>query len=405
MSAGMQKEISRSILDMEMQKEVSRSILDQELSDSSTESRVVWFQHMQETQPIRDRPEYNLWEVFRYKDVQQVLLDYTTFSVDKCLPEAFPCALGKSDPPEHRQIRSLVSKAFSPRRIEELRLRIGQIVDELLEQVSASEKPNLVTQLADPLPGRIIAEMLGLPRQDQERFQRWSNQLIGQMLGITNPDNTELITYFSDLLDERKRDPRDDLMSALLAAEENGTHLTRATILDMCLELMTAGHPTTTRLLSYAFQRFSQHPEIYQALRDDPSLIPGAIEETLRYDFALDMWRTARYDTVLDGHEIKAGQYVIAWTGAANFDKTYFPHASQFDIRRSPNPHLTFGHGAHVCLGHSLARLEARIALERVVARFSEIALNPEVQITDQILSKPIQFLDMLLGASGFPKS
>jgi cytochrome P450 len=387
---------------MEMQKEVSKSILDQELSDSSTEPRVAWFHHMQEIQPIRYRPEYNMWEVFRYKDVQQVLLDHATFSVDKCLPEAFPGALGKSDPPEHRLIRSLVSQAFSPRRIAELTPRLVQIVDELLERASASETKNLVTQLANPLPGRVIAEMLGLPQQDQERFQQWSDQLIGQMLGVWNPDNTELIHYFSDLLNERKRNPRNDLMSALLAAEENGTHLTRATIIDMCLELMTAGHPTTTRLLSYALQRFSQHPEIYQALRDDPSLIPGAIEETLRYDFALDMWRTARHDTVLSGHEIKAGQYVIAWTGAANFDETYFPQSSQFDIRRSPNPHLTFGHGVHVCLGHPLARLEARIALERIVAQFPEIRLDPEqpVPVMDQILAKPIQFLDILLTVS-----
>jgi len=388
-----------------MNTKVSRYILDKELSASSMEERVAWFHRMQKTQPVHYRPEYDMWEVFRYKDVLQVLLDHATFSVDKCLPETFPCALGKSDPPEHRQIRSLVSKAFSPHRIEEFKPLVGKIVDELLEQAKASGKTNLVTELAEPLPGRVIAKVLGLPAEDQERFQQWSNQLIGQMLGITNPDNSEIIQYFADLLNERKRAPRADLMSAFLAAEENGTHLARQKIIELCMELMTAGHPTTVRLLTYALQRFARQPEIYQALRNDPSLIPGAIEETLRHDFALDMWRTVRHDTVLSGQEIKAGQLVIAWTGAANFDETYFPNSKQFDIRRSPNPHLTFGHGIHVCLGNQLARLEARVALEKIVAQFSEIRLDTELSMPskDQVLSKPMQFLNVILAAESSP--
>ena len=150
--------------------------------------------------------------------------------------------------------------------------------------------------------------------------------------------------------------------------------------------------------MTYAFQRFCLHPEIYQALRADPSLIPGAIEETLRYDFNHDLWRTARHDTVLSGQQIKAGQYVVAWTVAANFDETYFPHSEQFDIRRSPNPHLTFSHGVHVCLGAPLARLESRIALEWIVTHFSDIRLDPEkpVQRMDKISSMLIQSFGIL---------
>ena len=382
----------------EMPKKLSKQILFSEFSPS-IESQVAWFHHMQETQPMRYRPEYNMWEAFRYKDVEQVLLDHATFSVEKKPLEPLVFKLSTVDPPRHRQLRSLVSKAFTPHRIEEFTPRLVKIIDELLERAIARGKMNVVTELAYPLPARVIAEILGLPSEDQERILQWSYQLLGQVVGVWDPDNNELFNYFSDLLNERKRDPRNDLMSTLLAAEENGTHLTREEIILFCLELMAAGNVPTTVLLSWSLRRFCQHPEIYQALRDDPSLIPGTIEETLRYDFyPSNVWRTARHDTVLGGHEIKADQYVVAWMGAANFDETYFPHSEQFDIRRSPNPHLTFGRGIHHCIGAPLGRLEGRIALERVVAHFSEIRLDPEnpVQYMDQISSRIIQSLGIL---------
>src|SRR5437763_3406743 len=217
------------------QKELSKMTLIKEL-DPSIESRVVWFRHMQETQPVRYRPEYNLWEVFRYKDVQQVLLDYSSFSSEYSQPEGLPFVLGKSDPSHHRQLRALVTKVFTPRRIEELTPSLSKIVDGLLELVIARGKMNVVTELAYPLPVRVIIEMLGLPPADQERFRKWAYQLSGQSMGAWNPDHNELLYYFSDLLNKRKRDPREDLISALLAAEENGAHLTRQEIIYMCLE-------------------------------------------------------------------------------------------------------------------------------------------------------------------------
>ena len=367
----------------EAHKESSRTPFERE-AGLSTEARVAWFHHMQETQPIRYHPEYNLWEVFRYKDVQHVLSDYATFSAEKSQSQNFPGALSRFDPPHHRQLRALVSKAFTPRKIEALTPRLIQLTDELLERARAKGKMNVVPDFTDLLPTRVIAEMLGVPFADQERVRQWSYQLVDLALGISNPDYTELLQYFSDQLNERKREPRADLMSSLLAAEENGTRLTREEIIHMCLELIAAGHVTTTMLLTGALYRFCQHPEFYQTLRDDPSLIPGAIEEMLRYDFSFaNQRRTARHDTVLGGHEIKAGQDVGVWAGAANFDETYFPHAAQFDIRRSPNPHLTFGYGIHVCLGAPLTRLESRIALERIVTHFSDI--RPD-------LERPLQF-------------
>ena len=372
---------------MEMQNQLNRGILFRELGPA-IESQVAWYHEMQEKQPIRYRPEYNLWEVFRYKDVQQVLLDYDTFAKGN-----------QYDPAKHRSRRVLISKAFTPRRIEELTPRLIEIIDELLEPARARGSMNGVTGLAYPLPVRVIAEMLGLPLTDQERFQQWSYQLLGQLMGVEQSDNKELLQYFSDLLNERKRAPRADLMSALLAAEEDGVSLTHAEIIGLCLELMFAGNVTTSMLLSFALLRLCQHPEIYQALRDDPSLIPGFIEETLRYDFSPShLWRTAHHDTVLCGQEIKAGQLVVAWTAAANFDETYFPQSAQFDSKRSPNPHLTFGYGIHVSLGSALARLEGHLVLERLAAHFSELRLDPEkpIEYAHQISSRLIQSFDVL---------
>lgn len=346
---------------------------------NSTESRIAWHRHIQETQPIRYRPEYDSWEVFRYKDVKQVVSDYATFSIEKSMPECFPSVLAKCDPPQHRQTRGFMLKGFTSRRIAELTPQIVQIVDELLEPAKASGRLDVGAAFNYPLSARVVADLLGLPPEDQTRFEQWAYQLFAELMGALKRDNTEVLQYFSELLNQRQRDPGNDLMSALLAEEENNTHVTREEIILLCVELMAAGDATTAVLLGRAFFCLCQHPEIYQALRDDPSLIPGAIEEILRYEFAgLSVLRTARHDIVFDGHDIKAGQYVVAWVGAANFDETYFPEASQFDIRRSPNPHLTFSHGVHYCLGAPLARLVVQTALERVVAHFSEMRLDPD---------------------------
>ncbi len=381
------------------QNESPRSQLVRELG-SSTEEDIALFHHWQETQPIRYRPEYHLWEVFRYKDVKRVLSDSTTF-----VKESRP------DPAQYRKRRGFMSSAFTLRRIEALTPRLIQIVDELLEPARAAGKMHVTTQLASPLPVRVISELLGLPRSDQERIQQWSHQ---HAIGV--PDKNESFLYFSDLLDERKRDPRDDFMSGLLAAEEsddlisrlvaaqkNETQLTREEMISICYELLMTGYFPVMMLLNWALYRLCRHPEIYQALRTDPSLIPGAIEEMLRYDVAgSPLQRMALHDTVLGGHQIKAGEIVIAWTGAANCDETYFPQSERFDIRRSPNPHLTFGYGIHFCPGHALARLEVRTVLERIVTHFTELRLDTEhpVQFMDQTWSRLIQSLDVLFISS-----
>jgi cytochrome P450 family 109 len=347
--------------------------------DNSPEAHADWYRLMHETQPVRYQPDYDLWEVFRYDDVQRVLTEHATFSAEVLLEGFMDVGGFSTDPPQHRRYRTLAGKAFTPRRIAELGPRITAIVDEILEQSRAEGKIDIVEQLAYPLPVRVIGEMLGVPLKDAERFRYWSYQLLGFIPNKKDPTNSELMGYFVDQLKQRQKEPRNDLMSALLAAEMDGEHLTFDEVLNMCIALLVAGNVTTTVLLSLAASRFVKQPEIFQQLRADPSLIPGAIEELLRHDFVgASFMRIARCDTTIGGHEIKEGQLVMAWLSAANFDETHFPHAERFDIRRSPNPHMTFGHGIHFCLGAPLARFEGKIALERMVACWSEMAADPE---------------------------
>jgi cytochrome P450 family 109 len=353
-------------------------------TDSSPEAQAAWYRTMHETMPVRYQPEHDVWEVFRYDDVERVITDYSTFSAGVLL-EGFSDVKGlNSDPPDHRRYRTIAGKAFTPRRVAQLEPRIIAIIDEILER--AEGKLDIVEQLAYPLPVRVIGEMLGVPMEDKERFRVWSYQLLGMMPNKEDPTNSELYNYFAHMLDLRKVEPRDDLISALLAAEMDGERLTAEEVQQLCVGLLAAGNVTTTVLLSLAVRRFVQQPEIYQQLRANPALIPGAIEEILRYDFAhMSFMRVACRDTTIGGHEIKEGQHVLAWLAAANVDETHFAHADQFDIKRSPNLHLTFGHGIHYCLGAPLARIEGRIAIERMIALWSDIRADPE---------HPIQYIN-----------
>ncbi|TMC16759.1 MAG: cytochrome P450 [Chloroflexi bacterium] len=357
-------------------------------SGSAMESRVAWYHCMQEKQPVRYRAEYNLWEVFGYQEVQQILLDHGTFSSEKKPSGGLPLGLGMSDPPRHCQLGRLVSQALTPGRLGELRPRLVRFIDEILEAAIGKKRMNILSELAYPLPVRVMGELLGVPPTDRQRFEGWSYQLYRQMLGVSELKKDEIVGYMSELVNERKSKLGEDLVSALLVAEDDGVRLTDEEIISVCLELMMAGNMSVTILLSSVLARLCRQPKLYQALRQDPSLIGGAIEETLRYDMStINVWRTARHDTVLQGQEIKAGQYIVCWTEAANFDERYFADALRFDMRRSPNPHVSFGHGIHACLGAALARLEARVALERMVAHCPAMGLD---------LEKPVQLMEDL---------
>lgn len=378
-----------------------RTLLRQEMG-RTPEEHAAWFRRMQETQPVSFQPEYNLWEVFRYEDIQRVLFAHETFSCEYVRIAGLPDVddLGNTDPPRHQQLRTLVSKVFTPRSISQLAPRITAIVDRLLDRVMMDGRMDIAMQFAFPLPVLMIADLLGVPPEDKDRFIRWSYQLMGAIPNPHDPNYKELTDYFREILIQREKEPHDDLMSALLTAEAAEEHLTRDEIIAICATLLMAGHITTTMLITLAIRRFDRNPEIYDALRADFSLIPGALEEVLRYDFSTShLIRIVKRDTMLGGQPIKKGQVVAAWTAAANFDETVFPRGDQFDIRRSPNPHITFGHGVHVCLGAPLARLESKIAFERILERMEDIRCDTQNPATFMQTSSFIQNLPILFKA------
>lgn len=367
----------------------------------------AWFQEMRDTQPVWLDEKSGSWHVFRYADVHTVITDYNLFSSET--RPALPAATeGKSDrrlssqlhtiltmdPPQHHQYRGLVSSAFTPRALDHLRGRIAEVTQELLDEVRPMGKIDFVESIAYPLPTIIIAEMLGVPVSDRQRFKRLADALFPQQLSnaktnqpeensSNEPDGLrlaralgEIFDYFEGLLEERKRAPRHDMISSLLAAEVDGKHLSNEDTISFCNLLLLAGHITTTSLLSQAIRCFDEHPETLARLRKEPELIPGAIEEVLRY--ASPFWgagRRTRAAVTVAGITIPEDAMVFPWLASANRDDKRIPEPERFDITRTPNRHLAFGHGIHFCIGAPLARMEASIALSMILKQLPDLRL------------------------------
>jgi len=340
---------------------------------------------MREEQPVYFNPQYRFWQVFRYEDVQRVLSDYASFSSGfggDQERDPLSASLISMDPPRHRQLRNLVTQAFTPRSVAQLSNRITTIVNTLLDEVAARGRMDIIDDLAYPLPVIVIAEMLGIPHEDRERFKVWSDAVVG----ASNPEGgnpqAEMSTYFLNMISQRSREPKDDLITALLNAQIDGQHLNQRELLGFCILLLVAGNETTTNLIGNALLCFDEHPEVMEQLRSEPALIPGAIEEVLRYRSPVQyMYRRAVSDVTIRDQEIRTGQMVLAWIGSANRDEAQFPDPDSFDIRRTPNRHIAFGHGIHFCLGAPLARLEAKIALTLLLKRFHEIQRVRDVSL------------------------
>ena len=290
------------------------------------------------------------------------------------------------DPPDHTRLRSLVAKAFTPRVVEAMRPRIQQIVDDLLDAVQASGRMDVMKDFAYPLPAIVIAEMLGVPPADRDRFTKWT-QTFGRLLdggdftleGLFQALDgiAEFMEYFRQIIRQRSVAPRDDLMQAMINAEERGDVLSEEELLGNCVLLLAAGHGTTTHLIGNGMLALLQHPGQLQQLRDDPSLISSAVEELLRYDSPVQMTsRRAKEDLVIGGKHISAGQEVLMCLGAANRDPAQFPDPDQLNLRRRENRQLSFGYGIHFCLGAPLARVEAEIAFNTLLRRFQELRLE-----------------------------
>lgn len=346
--------------------------------------------------PVSYNEKARFWEVFAYDDVLRVASDHETFSSDGSKfaehPEEFMKgqSILTTDPPRHRQLRSLVSQAFTPRAIASIAPRIAEITHNLLDQVADHGSMDIIADLSYPLPVIVISELLGVPSEDRARFKRWSDDIVFSEYDNLNSGNIEeynermrlavrrtldeLYDYFRVVLAERRLQPRQDLVSELLAAQIEGQSLSEAEILAFCTLLLIAGNITTTNLIGNALLCFDEHPEAMDLLAESPDLLPQAIEEVLRYRSpAALVGRYATRDIELHDQTIKTGQMVIGWIASANFDPQAFPQPEVFNITRTPNRHLAFGHGIHFCLGAPLARLEAKIALGILLERFQQI--------------------------------
>ncbi len=354
------------------------------------------YEGMREQQAVYyDRERYS-WNVFSYETVQRVLSDYETFSshfpTRSNSPGANPFAasLISTDPPRHRQLRALVTQAFTPRAVDALAPRIQTIVDEHLDAVLAAGRMDVIQDLGYPLPVIVIAELLGVPAADRARFKQWSDWIVREAeskdemsfdFANSNPVQ-EMVTYFVQMIERRHAHPDNDLISGLLAANIEGQHLNMTELLGFCSLLLVAGNETTTNLLGNALLILTEHPEVWTRLREHPELLPDAVEEILRYRSPVQaMFRFCKQDVELNGQRLEMGSSVIAWIGSANHDASQFPDPEVFNPARSPNRHLAFGHGIHYCLGAPLARLEAQIALGSMLQRFSAVARIPGARL------------------------
>jgi len=338
---------------------------------------------LRENAPAYREPRYGNVVITRFSDALEVLRDHATFSNARGQNPAGPRAgvpsIATSDPPLHDRLRALVSRAFTPRRVAESEPRIRALVRELLDAIPPA-RLDLVPQLAIPVPVIVIAEMLGVAPDRGSDFRRWSDALVGLMEKAPTPAllsaAQEMVGYFRDeVIPRRRTEPGDDLVSALLDAEIEGRKLTPLEIESFCLLLLVAGNETTTNLISNQLCVLSRRPELWKQLREEPRLVPDAVEEALRWDSPVqNLARDAMRDVTLHGVHVTAGERVLVSFAAANRDAREFADAEEYRLDRSGMRHLGFGFGVHFCLGAGLARLEARCVLEAMLERFREIA-------------------------------
>lgn len=342
--------------------------------------------------PLHAHEGLPVFSLFRHADIQAVLKDPATWSnvfppppgmVRGDLPESM---LG-SDPPRHTRLRGLVSQAFTPRMVQRLEPRLGEIADQLLDAALARRRVDLVEALTYPLPVVVIAEMIGVPIEDREQFKEWSDEAVaglGTIFFGPPPEErvvalrrvvAEMRVYFTRLAGERRRNPREDLLSALVAAEVEGSRLDGEELLSMLILLLVAGNETTTTLIGNAVLELLAHPDALARVRADPTLLPGAVEEVLRFSSPVQMDpRRATRPVELHGQRIEADQFVLCWLGSGNRDESVFKDPDVFDIARPSTRHVAFGFGPHYCLGSGLAVLETVVALRTLLARTRSFA-------------------------------
>ena len=346
--------------------------------------------------PVFWSAEGQFWALSRYEDVRRVGHDTALFSSrrgtllsdGRARDAGGPHAPGarhlmRSDPPDHTMLRKIVARSFTPRMIASLEDRARLIARDLFDQIDGTAVTDVVAALSAPLTTFVIAELMGVPRERWAEFWTWTDSAIAQVdAGRDDPalagHISDLMTFFGELLEQRRRQPADDIVSDLVAGELPGQPLTELDLLTYCKFLLVAGTETTRNLISSGTALLSEFPEQRRLLIDSTELIPGAVEEMLRITSpVLAFCRTATADTEIRGQRIAAGDYVALLYASANRDEDIWPDPDRFDVtRRQSRPHVAFGFGAHVCLGANLARMEARVLFEELLRAF------PDFQVT-----------------------
>ena len=368
------------------------------------ENPYPFYRRLRETDPFHKSRAADGFVLSRHADVMAVLRD-PEFSSDERNQTRFPRMVARMaragvpdpykddsmsmlrlDPPDHTRLRGLVAKAFTPRAVERMRPRVEQTLKELVESRPAHGAMELVREFAAPLPVRAIAEMLGIPPEDHERFRHWSDEIVRSLGDGTIEDRLaaerargELGRYFEAIVAARRIAPRDDLISALAEAEESGDRLRLSEMFATLVLLLVAGNETTTNLITNSMLALLQNPEQLELLRRSPERIPAALEELLRFDSPVQLTsRIVTRDRELNGQPLRRGQQLVLLLGAANRDPAAFADPERLDVTRTDVRHLSFSHGIHFCLGAQLARLEGTLALEALVTLYPKITLPPQ---------------------------
>ncbi len=358
------------------------------------------YRRFREESPVFWSEKNKYWIVTRYKDVHEILRDLSyekqlhkwsqVNPLLKLLPPVSNLMKSRAnwmlnqDPPDHTRLRGLVNRAFTPKMVNEMRSHIEDIANHYIDELMDKPEFDLVSNFAFPIPVTVIAEMLGVPKEDREKFKKWSNTLIDTLeptpniehLTKANGANSELTEYFRVIANARRKEPKNDLISALVAAEEEGDRLSEDELLANCILILVAGHETTVNLISSAVRLLLQHPEQLALLKSKPELISGAIGEVLRYESPVQVVRRlAGDDMQLEGTRIKKGDMMVLLIGSANRDPEQWPDPDRFDITRDTKKHMAYGYGIHHCLGSSLADAEAQIAITALFKRLPDLRL------------------------------
>ena len=384
------------------------------LSSRVTQDPYPVYAKLRARDPVHRSRLFNGWVFTRHAVVDAILRNHRHFSNDSrkgaltrrqraALPPSDELTMLLLDPPAHNRLRALVNKAFTRRAVNALEPHIRDLLGALLDEIGDPAGFDLMAAVARPLPVIVIAEMLGIPPEDRAQFKLWSDQRARLIEPTTSKAQREigkaasnaLDAYVRPIISARRVDPQGDIVSALALAEERGERLTEREMLNMLRLLLVAGNETTTNLIGNGMLALLRHPEQLERLRQDPSMIPSAVEELLRFDSPVQTdFRRALEDCEVNGFPVRRREEIVAVLGAANRDPEVFEYPDRLDVGRREIKHLSFGRGIHHCLGAPLARLEGRIVLEELLQRFSSIRLlNERPRFHDTVVLRGLRSL------------